>query len=87
MLSYRQMLVTEGIRRQRLVSLRSDDLDTVGELYTEYDFRQLAVAVEPPPTFLGSLGELEDHGERGLVRETSLGSHRAMAAPSQTSFR
>ena len=50
------------------MSLRSDDLYTVGELYTENDFRQLVVAVEATPASLGGLGELEDHGERGLVR-------------------
>jgi len=31
------------------------------------DFRQLVVAIEATPTFFGRLGELEDHGERGLV--------------------
>ena len=53
------------------MSLRSDDLDSVGELYTEDDFRQLVVTVETTPAFLGGLGELEDHGERSLV-QTSL---------------
>jgi hypothetical protein len=38
--SYRRILVTEGIRRSGL-SLQSDDLKSVGELYTEDDFRQL----------------------------------------------
>ena len=47
--------------------MRSDDLDSVGELYTEDDFRQLVVTVETTPAFLGGFGELEDHGERGLV--------------------
>ena len=61
------------------MSLRSDDLDSVGELYTEDDFRQLVVAIEATPTFFGSLGELEDHGERSLVRETSLGAWRTVA--------
>jgi hypothetical protein len=46
------------------LSLRSDDLDSIGELYTEDDFRQLVVAIEAMPTSFGSLGELEDHGER-----------------------
>jgi hypothetical protein len=41
--------------------LRSD-LDSVGELYSEDDFRQLVVTVEATPAFLGGLGELEDHG-------------------------
>ena len=45
--------------------------NSVGEFYAEDDFRQLVVAIEAAPAFLGSLGELEDHGERGLVRETS----------------
>jgi hypothetical protein len=47
--------------------LRSDNLDSVDELYTEDGFRQLVVAIEAMPTFFGSLGEFEDHGERGLV--------------------
>jgi len=34
--------------------LRSDNLDSVGELYTEDDFRQLVVAIEATPTFFGS---------------------------------
>jgi len=58
--------------------LRSDDLDSVGELYTKDDFRQLIVTIEATPAFLGGLGELEDHGERGLVRETSFASHGAV---------
>jgi hypothetical protein len=41
------------------LNLRSDDLDSVGELYTD-DFRQLVVTVETTPAFLGGLGELED---------------------------
>ena len=49
------------------MSLRSDDLDSVGELDPENDFRQLVMAIEATPAFLGGLGELEDHGERGLV--------------------
>jgi uncharacterized protein with GYD domain len=44
------------------LSLRSEHLDSVGELYTEDDFRQLVVAIEATPVFLGRLGELEDHG-------------------------
>jgi hypothetical protein len=47
--------------------LRSDNLDSVDELYTEDGFRQLVVAIEAMPTFFGSLGEFEDHGERDLV--------------------
>src|SRR5271168_947986 len=55
--------------------MRSDDLDSIGELYTEDDFRQLVVTIEATPAFLGGFGELEDHGERGLVRKASLGAH------------
>jgi hypothetical protein len=53
---YRQILVTEGIRRQRL-----------------------ELSIWRPPASLGGFGELEDHGERRLVREISLGAHRAVA--------
>src|ERR1700739_3609002 len=49
------------------LNLRSDDLDSVGELYTEDDFRQLVVTVETTPAFLGRLREFEDHRERRLV--------------------
>ena len=62
------------------MGLRSDDLDSVSELYTEDDFRQLVVTIETTPAFLGDLGKFEDHGKRGLVRETSLGAHRAVVA-------
>src|SRR3982074_2963207 len=65
---------------------RSDDLDSVGELYIEDDFRQLVVAVETTPAFLGGLGELEDHGERSLVRETSLGADGAVAHRCERAF-
>ena len=41
------------------MSLRSDDLDSIVELYTEDDFRQLVVTSETMPTFLGGLCELE----------------------------
>jgi hypothetical protein len=76
--SYRRILVTLEINGSGL-SLRSDYFDSVGELYTEDDFRQLVVTVEATPAFLGGLSELEDRGERGFVRETSLGPHDAMA--------
>jgi hypothetical protein len=61
--SYRRILVTERSGGSGL-TLRSDDLDSVGELYPEDDFRQLVVPVEATPMFLGGLGELEYHGER-----------------------
>jgi hypothetical protein len=59
--------------------LRSDDLNSVGELYSKDGFRQLIMAIETRPAFFGGLSELEDHRECGLVRETSLGSHGAVA--------
>ena len=60
------------------MSFRLDDLNSVGKSYTENYFRQLVVAIEATP-FLGGLGQLEDHGERGLVRETSFGAHCSVA--------
>src|ERR1700730_1867762 len=68
------------------LSFRFDDLHSVGEPYTESYFRQLVVAIEATPAFLGGLGQLEDHGERGLVRETSFGAHFG-GGPSRMSFR
>lgn len=56
-----------------------DGFDTVDELYALDEFGQLVVAVEAALALLGRLGELEDHGERGLVREAALRSDRAMA--------
>ena len=35
------------------MSLRFDDLNSVGEPYTENYFRQLVVAIEATPAFLG----------------------------------
>ena len=60
------------------MSLRSDDLDSVVELYSEDDFWQLVVTAQTMPAFLGGLCELEDHGERGLVGKTSSRSDRSM---------
>ena len=60
------------------MSLRSDDLDSIVELYTEDDFRQLVVTIEATPARLGSLGEFADRGERGFVRKASLGTDRAV---------
>ena len=68
------------------MSLRSDDLDSVSELYTEDDFPQLVVAIEATPTFFGSLGELEDHGERGLVREASFRANGSVADGGERAF-
>ena len=68
------------------MSLRSNGLDSVGELYTEDEFRQLVVTVETTPAFLGGLGELEDHRQRGLVRETSLRTHGAVTHGGERAF-
>ena len=66
--------------------LRSDDLHSVGEPYTEDDFRQLVVSIEATPAFFGCLGELEDHSQCGLVRETSLCAHGAMTHGRECAF-
>ena len=42
------------------MSLRSDDLDSVGELYTEDEFRQLVVVIE-----VGSTVDAEEHDYEG----------------------
>jgi hypothetical protein len=70
--------VLESTRQTRR-RFRLDDLNSVGEPYTENYLRQLVVAIEATPVFLGGLGQLEDHGERGLVRETSFGAHCSVA--------
>jgi hypothetical protein len=44
------------------------------------------VSVEATPAFFGGPGELEDHGERGLIGETSLGAHRAEADGRERAF-
>jgi hypothetical protein len=82
--SYSRKLVTEGSGGG--LSLRSDDLDSVGEFYTENEFGQLVAAVEATPAPFGGLGELEDHGEGGFVREASLGTHRAVADGRERAF-
>ena len=62
------------------LSLRSDDLSSVGEPYAENYFRQQVMTIEAP-AFLGALGQLENHRERGLVREAPFGAHRSVAHP------
>ena len=66
--------------------LRSDDLHSVGEPYTEDDFRQLVVTIEAAPAFFDGLGELEDHGERGPVGQASLGAYGAMTHSCKRAF-
>jgi hypothetical protein len=67
--------------------MRSDDFDSGGELYTEDEFQQLAIAVKATPAFFGGLGELEDDGERCLVRRTSPWNALCGGGWSRTSFR
>ena len=68
------------------MSLRFDDLNSVSELYSKDDFRQLVMAIETTPAFFGGLSELEDHRQRGLVRETALGSHGPVAHRRERAF-
>src|ERR1700730_17437775 len=68
------------------LSLRFDDLNSVGEPYTENYFRQLVVAIEATPAFLGGLGQLEDHGARSCSRGI-LWSALFGGGPSRMSFR
>ena len=37
------------------------------------------MAIEAAPAFLGGLGQLEDHGERCLIRETFFGAYWSVA--------
>jgi hypothetical protein len=62
------------LRRDRI----GDDLDPVSEFHTLDQFWQLIVAVDRPPTFLSAFDKLEDHGERGLVRQAAFRSDRAV---------
>ena len=55
--------------------LLPDGFDSVDELYADDQLGQQVVSVEAAPTVLCRLGEFEDHGERRLVGEASLGSH------------
>src|SRR5208282_330399 len=64
-----------GLRRHQL----GGDLKSIDEFHTLDDLWQLVMAVEPAPAFLSALDQLEDHGERGLVREAALRADRPMA--------
>jgi hypothetical protein len=50
----------------------------------EDDFRKLIVTIAATPTFLGGFGELEDHGERGLIRKRS--AHGSVAHGRERAF-
>ena len=66
--------------------LLPDGFDAVDELYTDDQLGQLVVSVEAAPTVLCPLGELEDHGERRLVGEASLGSHGTVSHGGECAF-
>ena len=55
-----------------------DDFDSVCEPDTLNELGQLIMAIEPPPTFLGGIDELEHHCERRLIREAALRAYRAV---------
>ncbi len=57
----------------------SDEFEPIGEFHTENQFWQLVVAVEASPSFLRGFDKLEDHGERGAVRQAALRPDRAVA--------
>ena len=61
-----------------MVARLCDDLQSISELHTQDEFWQLGVTVEAAPAFLCALDQLEDHGERGLVREASFRTDRAV---------
>jgi hypothetical protein len=61
------------------LSVRSDDLDSVLELYTHDDLGQLVVSTQAVPACLSRLCELERHGKRGLVREAAFRSRCPMS--------
>jgi len=49
-------------------------------------FWQLVVAVEASPSFLRGFDKLEDHGERGAVRQAALRPDRAVARGCERAF-
>jgi hypothetical protein len=69
-----------------MVGRLGDDLDPVVEFHTENEFWQMIVSVEPSPTFLCALEQLEDHGERGPVGQTALRSDGAVAHGGEGAF-
>jgi len=55
-------------------------------IHTENQFWQLVVAVEASPSFLRGFDKLEDHGERGAVRQAALRPDRAVARGCERAF-
>src|SRR3977135_3377267 len=68
------------------LSLRFDDFNSVGEPYTENYFRQLVVAIEATPAFLGGLPQLGSWRARSCSRDI-LWSALFGGGPSRMSFR
>ena len=62
------------MRRRRV----GGDFDPVGEPDALNELGQLVVAIEPPPVFLRRIDELENHGERRLIRQAALRADRAV---------
>jgi hypothetical protein len=60
------------------LSVRSDNLDSVNELYTEDNFRQLVVAIEATPAFSAALASLKIMAS-AVCRERSVGANCAVA--------
>ena len=63
-----------------------DDLAPVGKLHTSNDLWQLVVAVKATPGLLRAFDQLEDHGERGPVREASLRADRPVSDGREGAF-
>ena len=63
-----------------------DDLAPVGKLHTSNDLSHLVVAVKATPGLLRAFDQLEDHGERGPVREASLRADRPVSDGREGAF-
>src|SRR5437899_12508603 len=63
-----------------------DSLQPIGKFHTENQSWQLVVAIEASPTCLRGFDELEDHGERGAVRQATLRPDRAVAYGCERAF-
>ena len=77
---------SETFKLSSVLRLLPDGFDSVDELYADDRLGQPAVSVEAAPTVLCRLGEFEDHGERRLVGEASLGSHGTVSHGGECAF-
>jgi len=57
------------------LSVRSDNLDSVGELYTEDNFRQLVVAIEATPAFSAASAGLKIMASAAPIRTSGAVRH------------